>query len=927
MQLELYRSGEVVYTVNIGDDTVFKHEIMGAHTITSEFYYPSILEIFIGDYITFKGENFYVNVTPQIQKINKNTYKYNITFEGIIYRLYDKLLMDEGVSDFNYYGTPEDMLQLICDNMNTIDTGWSVGFADEAPEQNIQFTNLSCRQALTQIAEAFKMEFSLSGKEISIKWKVGNNTTLAFQYGRGNGLYTLTRKPIEDANLVTRVYGFGAERNIDMNYRDGIKRLIFEGAYLEKNVDIYGVKEGQYTNDDIYPHRTGAVTAVNDDNIFEITDADIDFNVNDYLLEGVTAQISFKTGALAGYTFDLNAFNNTTKTISFNQFTDSNDYLLPNDLNKPTIGDTYVLVNIKMPESYIEAAEAELLAATQDYLDQNSSPNVSYTLSIDEKFARQNNIEINVGDEINIFDNDLGIDQKIRVAEISYPIVNPFLISAVIAGTITYNVQERAIAQTVNNQRMLITTNKTQKENQRINSIIYRKLKDLIFDPDGYFQQGDLSALTIETGMLTVGLPSQNFSIDGVQIENNYGGDVNAFNISAGTLFHNVYSIDGLGNEWEVNGATIGSLDPDTAYYVYARCSRTALTGDWMIDAVQHKVDEETGYWKFNLGILFPVIGGTRQFRFTNGMSYMFGDNVVCGMVRSVDGTQYIDLNHSKFWFGEEGNSIDYAVTTPNTLTIDGALVSKMIFAEDAEIINLVIDTLVTTKPTDVTPNPQRVEIKKATNSIKFFIDGEENPVVVIDTIADSISGVVSAGIAVRDGTKSSEVSLNGIFSNASDHAFIPASSGIPNNASVVGLLQKRNTDIIPDGLSAAVVGLDQTDDGDGNSQSYGGYFNSVFAGGLYVSTRTIDADYSLKLTDTHIVSTDTLTIYLPQLTSYSAGKMYWIFITNGTPTLDGNGNSIATASGLVSSFAASGHVSNTCLMVWTGSFWTMNFF
>jgi hypothetical protein len=48
-----------------------------------------------------------------------------------------------------------------------------------------------------------------------------NVTTLVFQYGRGNGFIHLTRKPVEDANLVTRVYGFGAEKNIDVSYRSG----------------------------------------------------------------------------------------------------------------------------------------------------------------------------------------------------------------------------------------------------------------------------------------------------------------------------------------------------------------------------------------------------------------------------------------------------------------------------------------------------------------------------------------------------------------------------------------------------------------------------------------------------------------------------------------------------------------------------------
>ena len=463
--------------------------------------------------------------------------------------------------------------------MNEIYSGWATGFIDDAPKQNIQFSNVSCRQALTQVAQAFKMEYSVSEvKEISLRWKVGYPTTLSFQYGRGNGLYTLTRRAIEDANIVTRVYGFGADKNLDTSYRGGIKRLIFEEQYLEKNVTIYGIKEGQYTDETIYPHRTGTVTNIDPNSLFAFYDSGIDFNINDYLLSGVTAQIVFNTGALSGYTFDLNAYSDGDKKIFFNQFTDSNDYLIPNTLNKAAVGDTYVIVNIKMPQSYITNAESDLKVATQTYLDQNSNPSVTYELSIDEKFARQNNIEIHAGDEIQVVDVDLSISSNIRATAVSYPIVNPFLITATIADLITYTVQERQVAQTVNQHQQIINISRTTQENQLINSIIYSKMKDLIFDPDGYFKTGDTASLTAEFGMLTVGFKSQNFSINGVMIENNYEGDPNKFRITAGTLFHNVYSISGLGNEWNVNGVENLALDPDTSYYVYARCSRTSLS-------------------------------------------------------------------------------------------------------------------------------------------------------------------------------------------------------------------------------------------------------------------------------------------------------------------------------------------------------------
>lgn len=929
MQLPIYRKGAIVYTVEIGDDTVYKKEIMGAHTITSEFYSNSILNIFIGDYIIFKGENYTINVTPQVQKINATTFAYNVTFEGTVYKLYDKLLMHLGVSDFNYYGSPSDFIGLIVANMNTIDAGWSVAFADVVPPQNIQFTNTSCRQALTQIAEAFKLEYSLSGKAISIVFKVGNVTTLSFQYGKGKGLYTLTRKPIEDADLVTRVYGFGGEKNLDLTYRNGLKRLTFQGAYLENNVATYGVKEGQYTDDTIYPHRTGTVTAVDPASVLAITDHTLNFDVNAQLLSGVTAQISFLTGALTGYTFDINTYDNANKKVYFNQFTDSNDYLLPNTLNKPVVGDTYVLLNIKMPQTYIDAAEAQLKAATQTFLNQNSSPNVTYDLSIDEKFARMNNIEIHVGDEVNIIDADLSVNNNIRCSSVSFPLVNPYLITATIADTITYTVQEKQIAQTINNQQQIITIDRTRQEEQRINSIIYKKMKDIIFDPDGYFKNGDTSSLTVETGMLTVGLPSQNFSIDGVKVEPNYNGDVNSFAISNGTLFHNVYSIAGLGNVWNINGLLISDLDPDKSYYVYARCARSALTGDWMIDEKSHDVEAEIGYWNFNLGILFSVIAGSRAFRFTNGMAYIFGDNVVCGMIKSVDGTQYIDLNHSKFYFGKPGDSIDFDVTNPNTLTIDGALVAKMIFAEDADIQNLRVDTLVTTNPTTAVPNPQRVEIKKATNSLAFYEEGGADPAVKIDLIEDISTGEVTAGLRAGDDSINSQVSLMGVSSNTSNHPFLASPLAVATtntNTSILGVLVKRKTGAVP-GLSAAVSGTDLTTDADGNSQSFGGFFNSLFAGGLSISTKTSVADYTLLMTDSFLVMNANNTAFLPAnvAANYYVGKMFMIFQqVSGGYTIDGNGKQLMRNGSNVNAININ-TLNSFVTVIWTGSFWTFN--
>lgn len=90
-------------------------------------------------------------------------------------------------------------------------------------------------------------------------------------------------------------------------------------------------------------------------------------------------------------------------------------------------------------------------------------------------------------------------------------------------------------------------------------------------------------------------------------------------------------------------------------------------------------------------------------------------------------------------------------------------------------------------------------------------------------------------GVEVRtSASDTAYINEDGMFSNLSEMEFFSATSGITSNASVVGLLTTRNSSL--DGISAAVVGIDQTSFG--SSESYGGYFNSVHSGELYVPTK-----------------------------------------------------------------------------------------
>src|SRR5699024_7276162 len=108
--------------------------------------------------------------------------------------------------------------------------------------------------------------------------KQGAATALSFSYGKGNGLYSIQKSVSGDT--FSRMYVYGAEKNLPANYRGGRERLQLPTGtnYIQEtaNVNNYGIIENIQIYDDIFPHRTGTVTGVTDE--FTFTDSSMDFD-------------------------------------------------------------------------------------------------------------------------------------------------------------------------------------------------------------------------------------------------------------------------------------------------------------------------------------------------------------------------------------------------------------------------------------------------------------------------------------------------------------------------------------------------------------------------------------------------------------------------------------------------------------------------
>lgn len=685
--VSIKRGEATILTLDIDEAAIYTKKLMGEHRIVLPYKAGSPLNLQIGDYITYNGENFTLNRVPDCEKKDSRTYEYRMEFEGYIYNLAKKIyISSDGLAEFSLNGTATDFLNLLITNINAIDGTWSLGTVDTTEYKTLTFKNETCRAALSHIAEEFKLEFDVTGRVITMKASVGGNTAYSFSYGKNNGLYSIKRQQVNDQNIVTKVYGFGGTQNIPASYRNRAKRLIFASRYLEKNVSLYGTIEAQYTDENIYPKLTddiGVVTSVNmsfpggtyDPYTSYIEASNINFDINAYLIAGVVAKIVFKTGPLAGREHEIWKWDNTNKRIYFNQYLDPDGYATPVSGTIPAIGNTFDLLGISLPQSYIDTAENALQAATQAYLDANCIPQIIYSLDIDEKYARSINLSVKPGDKVTIVDSSFGVNGLIRISGIEWPLVNEYRVKCTVSDKVPYTQQERLIKAVMTTRQTDAISTLVTEESVRRTSLRMSQYRDAIFDPDGYFNATRIKPLSIETLYLSVGAKSTDFKLSGVTIQPNYLGNKARIAVSSGTLVHN--QVNNSGNyTWTIgSGIDQSGLVDDTTYYLYAKCSTSAQTGEWILDTVKRTWDYEAGYYYFWVGILFPVSGGVRDYDFTNGMTYINGRTITTGKIQSADTYNYLDLEGNKFRIGDSGtSSMDWNVTAANTLTIRGAL-------------------------------------------------------------------------------------------------------------------------------------------------------------------------------------------------------------------------------------------------------------
>ena len=662
--------------------------------ITVQSPFPQQYEI--GDKITVFGRDYTLNRLPQVKKTGMQEFVYTLVFEGVQYDLiraqYELSVETSGntlqdVQGDSLTGTLHKFMEVLVANANRVFPGkWSLGTCPETDYKTLTFDGENCLAVLQNLCTQFTegsttVEFEIVKTNdvyvINLK-KVGSTLPYTFKFGRGGGMYELTRQNVTSTDIVTKLYVYGSTENISLKYR--ADRLCLPGktkhtSFIKDDTLIakYGIIEGRKVFDKVKPHYDGEVTSVVSGNVLQFIDTAFPFDLmakqgdeTIYLVPGETAKIHFNTGNLAGYEFEVVNYDHSTHKFTIKTFQDDRGDVFPNSSseafqihgrNGSVPGDKYKILGIIYPDSITNAAESELEDESEAYYPQVSQPKVQYALNLEKNFLKKlvggdvSNAIVNAfvpGDYLHIVDDDVDVDKSIRIKGFTRDIIDEYKYTLTISDTVTTSTQTRVLQELTEIDKFLSINNLKDPVRARQNWRTSREVLDMVFDAEGDYYTDKIKPLSIDTSMLSVGAKSMQFGLVNTVIQPNYQGNKNVVSWKGGVLTHYTINEDSAVS-WVIADGSI-TLTDNNARYLYAKCSRTGTSGTFLWSTQQIKVEDDANYYHFLIGTLSSVDTelNVRSMSLTYGFTTINGRFIKTGMIQSADGNTYFDLDNGE---------------------------------------------------------------------------------------------------------------------------------------------------------------------------------------------------------------------------------------------------------------------------------------
>lgn len=760
------KTGEVLLDIPVDDDSYRYRAIAQAKKVELRYSLVDHVELPTGTYIEYQGERYTLWYPSDFKKEGTRVFDYTVTFGGneeILKKYKYKLLSDKPYKlKFVMTATPRMFVELLVDNLNLYDSGWTVGTVIEAPEKLLSFNHEKCWAVLGRLAEEFDTEFEIVGKTVHLrKVEYFKDAPVALSYGKGNGFLPGVGRANQGNNLPVEIlYVQGGERNIDysaygsqtlllpksqeLSYQGRRYKTDKDGMYVTRaDRPLSSYNEDSYDASDIYPSRVGTVSETdtepgedtdgNDVTFYNFYDSSVPANLNfeDCLIAGQTMTVIFQTGRLAGREFDVKYIHDGRKFEIVPAEQDGMD--LPNSSLYPEVGDKYAVFNISLPTAYVcdnatkTGASWDMFREAVRYLYEREERQFTFSGELDGIWAKKNWLAIGAklvpGGYVDFSDPQFQPDGiLIRITGVRDHINRPHspeleLSNTPVGGFLSDELGKLESEEVVNDKRYKEALQFTKRRYR--DAIEAQEMLEVAFDN---YSKG-IDPIWVRTMSLLVGDESLQFRFVNsktvpvtVMPDFRYDDNTGVFTAPALILQHMTLGISDIKEShkpseyqyWDMGAYTSPYLGDYGKLYLYAKCGKSGGKGTFEMSGSPHKFEED-GYYYFLTGLLGSQFDGARSFVTVYGFTEILPGRVTVDRIVSTDGNTYFILNKG------DGS---------------GEFHGRMVFTAGSGLKNL-----------DEWPELDQSikEAKKSVEDLNYYVDGAFKDGIVTETEAVAI--------------------------------------------------------------------------------------------------------------------------------------------------------------------------------------------
>ena len=481
--------------------------------------------------------------------------------------------------------------------------------------------------------------------------------------------------------------------------------------------ELTSLAEDSLDCSDIYPKRVGTISSVEvvdkENNFYDIIDDSIpeSLNYEECLIEGETMTVIFQSGMLAGKEFEVKYYHeailNSDGTVKkagrrFEIVPQEIDgQTMPNETFTPRGGNTYAVFHCMLPKAYVcddnskSGASWDMFRKGVKYLFDNEETKFTFSGELDGIWSKKD--WVNIGGKIRLGGYIRFSDERfqkegvlVRITGIKDYINKPYspeleLSNNTVGTSFSTKLKElestEVIAEDYRREALQFTKRRFRDAQETM-----KMLEDALLDN---FTQS-ISPIAIQTMQMLVGDESLQFRFvnsktNPVQVAHavNYDADTKQLSAGAGIIQHLTLGITSLSSGhdvseykfWSVEAYESARLDDGTKkYYLYAKVSKTAETGVFVLSENAIKIEDVNGYYHLLVGVLNSEYDGGRSFATLYGFSEILPGRITTDRVVSGDGNSYFDMVANALKLGD---ALDFNSKGDGKLRIKGTIVQS----------------------------------------------------------------------------------------------------------------------------------------------------------------------------------------------------------------------------------------------------------